>query len=147
MQIFCSQRFVLLTTPSTELPKTKQEQENLLAIFAAGDNSLHQKVTPTKDGYVPVDKKESHCQRLGGWNKSLVGVLVCPHPNSPCNTSLDKVAKRTHCRLQQSPVTADQLLELFFLCTLPFFGELVTFLFCSGRVTFEKMWPLLLNSD
>lgn len=59
--IFCSQRLVLLTTPSTELPKTKQEQEKLLAIFAADGNSLRQKSPPTKDGYFPVDKKESHC--------------------------------------------------------------------------------------
>ncbi|TMS05097.1 Sodium- and chloride-dependent GABA transporter 2 [Larimichthys crocea] len=55
------ERFVFLTTPSTELPKTKQEQERLLAIFAADGDSLHQKSPPTKDGYFPVDEKESHC--------------------------------------------------------------------------------------
>jgi len=55
------QRFTLLTTPSTDLPKTKQEQERLLAIFAAEGDSLQQKAPPTKDGYFPVDEKESHC--------------------------------------------------------------------------------------
>uniref|UniRef100_A0A7N8XMK4 Solute carrier family 6 member 13 n=1 Tax=Mastacembelus armatus TaxID=205130 RepID=A0A7N8XMK4_9TELE len=55
------ERIALLTTPSTELPKTKQEQEKLLAIFAADGDSLHQKSPPTKDGYFPVDEKESHC--------------------------------------------------------------------------------------
>lgn len=59
--MFCSQRITILTTPSTELPKTKQEQEKLLAIFAADGDSLHQKSSPTKDGYFPVDEKESHC--------------------------------------------------------------------------------------
>lgn len=61
MKLFSPQRFVLLTTPSTDLPKTKQEQENPPASFAAGSNNLHQKVHPTKDGYFPVDKKESCC--------------------------------------------------------------------------------------
>lgn len=58
--IFSPQRLVLLTTPSTELPKSKQEQEKLLAVYAADSQSLHQK-SPTKDGYLPVDQKESHC--------------------------------------------------------------------------------------
>lgn len=57
----CSQRLVLLTTPSTDLPKTKQEQERLLAVFAADGDSLQQKSPPTKEGYFPVDEKESHC--------------------------------------------------------------------------------------
>lgn len=61
LSIFCSQRLAHLTTPSTELPKTKQEQEKLLAIFAADGDSLHQKAPPTKDGYFPVDEKDSHC--------------------------------------------------------------------------------------
>lgn len=61
MKLFSPQRFVLLTTPSTELPKTKQEQENLRVSFAAGSNGLHPKLQPTKDGYFPVDKKESCC--------------------------------------------------------------------------------------
>lgn len=60
-RILCSQRLALLTTPSTELPKTKQEQEKLLAIFAADGDSLPQTAPPTKDGYFPVDEKESHC--------------------------------------------------------------------------------------
>ncbi|KAM7397038.1 hypothetical protein PAMP_020036 [Pampus punctatissimus] len=55
------ERLVLLTTPSTELPKTRQEQEKLLAIFAADGDSLHQKAPPTKEGYFPVDEKDSHC--------------------------------------------------------------------------------------
>uniref|UniRef100_A0AAX7UVT5 Transporter n=1 Tax=Astatotilapia calliptera TaxID=8154 RepID=A0AAX7UVT5_ASTCA len=55
------ERFVLLSTPSTELPKTKQEQEALHAIFAADGESLHQKAPPSRDGYVPVGEKESHC--------------------------------------------------------------------------------------
>lgn len=61
LYIFHLQRLVLLTTPSTDLPKTKLEQEKLLAIFAADSDSLHQKSPPTKDGYFPVDEKESHC--------------------------------------------------------------------------------------
>ena len=61
LHIFPSQRLAILTTPSSELPKTKQEQEKLLAIFAADGDSLHQKAPPTKDGYFPVDEKESHC--------------------------------------------------------------------------------------
>ncbi|XP_062276045.1 sodium- and chloride-dependent GABA transporter 2 isoform X1 [Scomber scombrus] len=55
------ERLALLTAPSTELPKTKQEQEKLLAIFAADGDSLQQKAPPTKEGYFPVDEKESHC--------------------------------------------------------------------------------------
>ncbi|XP_056273176.1 sodium- and chloride-dependent GABA transporter 2 isoform X2 [Pseudoliparis swirei] len=55
------ERLVFLTTPSTELPKTKKEQEKLLAVFAADGDSLNQRSPPTKDGYIPVDEKESHC--------------------------------------------------------------------------------------
>lgn len=55
------ERLALLTTPSTDLPKAKQEQERLQAIFAADGVSHHQKAPPTRDGYFPVDEKESHC--------------------------------------------------------------------------------------
>ncbi|XP_068595341.1 sodium- and chloride-dependent GABA transporter 2-like isoform X2 [Brachionichthys hirsutus] len=55
------QRLVLLTTASIELPKTKQEQERLQAVLAAEGDTLRQKSLPTKDGYFPVDKKESNC--------------------------------------------------------------------------------------
>ncbi|XP_068595153.1 sodium- and chloride-dependent GABA transporter 2-like [Brachionichthys hirsutus] len=55
------QRLVLLTTASIELPKTMQEQERLQAVLAAEGETLHQKSLPTKDGYFPVDEKESNC--------------------------------------------------------------------------------------
>ncbi|KAK1887372.1 Sodium- and chloride-dependent GABA transporter 2 [Dissostichus eleginoides] len=55
------ERLVFLTTPSIDLPKSKQEQARLLAIFAADGDSLHQKSPPTKEGYFPVDEKESNC--------------------------------------------------------------------------------------
>ncbi|CAB1331532.1 unnamed protein product [Coregonus sp. 'balchen'] len=55
------ERFTILTTPSTDLPKTKKEQEKLLAIFAADGDSLHQRHPPTKEGYFPVNEKESNC--------------------------------------------------------------------------------------
>ncbi|XP_061577104.1 sodium- and chloride-dependent GABA transporter 2-like [Cololabis saira] len=55
------ERLTILTTPSTDLPKMKREQETLLAIFAADGDHLQQKSPPTKDGYFPVEEKESHC--------------------------------------------------------------------------------------
>uniref|UniRef100_A0A3P8XU28 Transporter n=1 Tax=Esox lucius TaxID=8010 RepID=A0A3P8XU28_ESOLU len=55
------ERFTILTTPSTDLPKTKKEQEKLLAIFAADGDSLRQRHHPTKEGYFPVNEKESNC--------------------------------------------------------------------------------------
>uniref|UniRef100_A0A4W5R5J3 Transporter n=1 Tax=Hucho hucho TaxID=62062 RepID=A0A4W5R5J3_9TELE len=55
------ERFTILTTPSTDLPKTKKEQEKLLAIFAADGDSLRQRHPPTKEGYFPVNEKESNC--------------------------------------------------------------------------------------
>ncbi|XP_029541794.1 sodium- and chloride-dependent GABA transporter 2-like [Oncorhynchus nerka] len=55
------ERFIILTTPSTDLPKTKKEQEKLLAIFAADGDSLRQRHPPTKEGYFPVNEKESNC--------------------------------------------------------------------------------------
>ncbi|KAL3061186.1 hypothetical protein OYC64_009397 [Pagothenia borchgrevinki] len=55
------ERLVFLTTPSIDLPKSKKEQARLLAIFAADGDSLHQKSPPTKEGYFPVDEKESNC--------------------------------------------------------------------------------------
>lgn len=60
--VFCFivlfQRLIFLTTPSTELPKSKQEQAKLLAVD--GQN-FHQKSPSTKDGYFPVVQNESHC--------------------------------------------------------------------------------------
>ncbi|KAJ7997922.1 hypothetical protein DPEC_G00217200 [Dallia pectoralis] len=55
------ERFTILTTPSADLPKTKEEQEKLLAIFAADGDSLRQRQPPTKEGYFPVNEKESNC--------------------------------------------------------------------------------------
>ncbi|XP_057185642.1 sodium- and chloride-dependent GABA transporter 2 [Triplophysa rosa] len=55
------ERFIELTTPSPDLPKTRQEQEKLQAIFVADGGSLRQRGVPTKDGYFPVSEKESHC--------------------------------------------------------------------------------------
>uniref|UniRef100_A0A8C8IFD9 Transporter n=1 Tax=Oncorhynchus tshawytscha TaxID=74940 RepID=A0A8C8IFD9_ONCTS len=55
------ERFIILTTPSTDLPKTKKEQEKLLAIFAADGDTLRQRHPPTKEGYFPVNEKESNC--------------------------------------------------------------------------------------
>lgn len=56
--LFVSQRLIFLTTPSAELPKSKQEQEKLLAVYG---QDLQPKCPPTKEGYFPVDQKESHC--------------------------------------------------------------------------------------
>lgn len=55
---FLFQRLIFLTTPSTELPKSKQEQAKLLAVD--GQN-FHQKSPSTKDSYFPVVQNESHC--------------------------------------------------------------------------------------
>ncbi|XP_036432271.1 sodium- and chloride-dependent GABA transporter 2 [Colossoma macropomum] len=55
------ERFHKLSTPSPDLPKTRREQEKLQAIFSADGDSLHQRGAPTKDGYFPVNEKESHC--------------------------------------------------------------------------------------
>uniref|UniRef100_A0AAR2J864 Transporter n=1 Tax=Pygocentrus nattereri TaxID=42514 RepID=A0AAR2J864_PYGNA len=54
-------RFHELSTPSPDLPKTRREQEKLQAIFSADGDSLRQRGAPTKDGYFPVNEKESHC--------------------------------------------------------------------------------------
>ncbi|KAI4876118.1 hypothetical protein NFI96_005290 [Prochilodus magdalenae] len=55
------ERFHELCTPSPDLPKTKREQEKLQAIFSADGDSLSQRGAPTKDGYFPVNEKESNC--------------------------------------------------------------------------------------
>uniref|UniRef100_A0A8C7PUB5 Sodium- and chloride-dependent GABA transporter 2 n=1 Tax=Oncorhynchus mykiss TaxID=8022 RepID=A0A8C7PUB5_ONCMY len=55
------ERFTILTTASTDLPKTKEEQEKLLAIFPGDGDSLRQRHPPTKEGYFPVNEKESNC--------------------------------------------------------------------------------------
>ncbi|XP_072528348.1 sodium- and chloride-dependent GABA transporter 2 [Salminus brasiliensis] len=55
------ERFSELSTPSPDLPKTRREQEKLQAIFSADGESLRQRGAPTKDGYFPVNEKESHC--------------------------------------------------------------------------------------
>ncbi|MBN3299309.1 S6A13 protein, partial [Amia calva] len=54
------QRIQQLIRPSDDLPKTKKEQEKLLAIFAP-DGGVHQQGEPTKEGYFPVPEKESNC--------------------------------------------------------------------------------------
>lgn len=51
---FFPQRIQLLTTPSDDLPKTKREQERLLAIFAPETDA-----TVSKTGYTPVSEKDS----------------------------------------------------------------------------------------
>ncbi|XP_041820367.1 sodium- and chloride-dependent GABA transporter 2-like [Chelmon rostratus] len=49
------ERVQLLITPSDSLPKTKREQERLLAIFAPGGDA-----TLTTNGYYPVSEKDSN---------------------------------------------------------------------------------------
>ncbi|XP_053741259.1 sodium- and chloride-dependent GABA transporter 2-like [Synchiropus splendidus] len=55
------ERLAVLTTPSSDLPKTKQERESLLNLPQEDGDSLDHKSTLTKDGYIPVNDKESHC--------------------------------------------------------------------------------------
>ncbi|KAI1905469.1 hypothetical protein AGOR_G00016520 [Albula goreensis] len=50
-----------LREPSSDLPKTKREQEKLLAIFAPDSESLRLRAEPTKGGYFPVSEKDSCC--------------------------------------------------------------------------------------
>lgn len=55
------ERICHLIKPSEDLPKTKKEQEKLLAIFAS-DNGLHQQDgDPNREGYVLVTDKETNC--------------------------------------------------------------------------------------
>lgn len=49
------QRIQLLITPSDTLPKTKREQEKLLAIFAPEGEA-----TMTRNGYYPVSETDSN---------------------------------------------------------------------------------------
>lgn len=49
------QRIQLLITPSDDLPKTKREQESLLAIFAPEEDA-----TMNKNGYIPVAETDSN---------------------------------------------------------------------------------------
>ncbi|MCJ8736099.1 hypothetical protein PDJAM_G00254980 [Pangasius djambal] len=55
------ERFHELTTPSPDLPITRQEQEKLQVVFAADGEGLPQGRASTKDGYFPVSEKESQC--------------------------------------------------------------------------------------
>ncbi|XP_047675329.1 sodium- and chloride-dependent GABA transporter 2 [Tachysurus fulvidraco] len=55
------ERFHELTTPSPDLPITRQEQEKLQVVFAADGEDLPQRRASTKDGYFPVSEKESQC--------------------------------------------------------------------------------------
>ncbi|KAK2834745.1 hypothetical protein Q7C36_015446 [Tachysurus vachellii] len=55
------ERFHELTTPSPDLPITRQEQEKLQVVFAADGEGLPQRRTSNKDGYFPVSEKESQC--------------------------------------------------------------------------------------
>ncbi|GAA6075058.1 sodium- and chloride-dependent GABA transporter 2, partial [Tachysurus ichikawai] len=55
------ERFHELTTPSPDLPITRQEQEKLQVVFAADGEGLPQRRASTKDGYIPVSEKESQC--------------------------------------------------------------------------------------
>lgn len=55
-QISCAlQRIQLLIIPSDSLPKTKREQERLLAIFAPEGDA-----TMTTNGYYPVSERDSN---------------------------------------------------------------------------------------
>ncbi|XP_028665199.1 sodium- and chloride-dependent GABA transporter 2-like [Erpetoichthys calabaricus] len=55
-----SERLKQLTKPSEELPKTRKEQEKLLAIFVP-DTSFHQQGDPTREGYLLVADMETNC--------------------------------------------------------------------------------------
>uniref|UniRef100_A0A3B5N220 Transporter n=1 Tax=Xiphophorus couchianus TaxID=32473 RepID=A0A3B5N220_9TELE len=55
------ERLILLTTPSTDLPTTKQQQGRLMGVQPGDGDKPQQKAPPTRDGYFPVDEKESHC--------------------------------------------------------------------------------------
>ncbi|KPP69044.1 sodium- and chloride-dependent GABA transporter 2-like [Scleropages formosus] len=55
------ERLAYLTKPSTDLPRTKREQEKLLAAYSPDDDASHRSAQLTKDGYLPVQDKESHC--------------------------------------------------------------------------------------
>ncbi|KAK3526321.1 hypothetical protein QTP70_022740 [Hemibagrus guttatus] len=55
------ERFHELTTPSPDLPITRQEQEKLQVVYAADGEVLPQRRASTKDGYFPVSEKESQC--------------------------------------------------------------------------------------
>ncbi|PWA24592.1 hypothetical protein CCH79_00011725 [Gambusia affinis] len=54
-------RLILLTTPSTDLPMTKQQQGRLMGVPPGDGDKPQQKAPPTRDGYFPVDEKESPC--------------------------------------------------------------------------------------
>ncbi|XP_053497765.1 sodium- and chloride-dependent GABA transporter 2 isoform X3 [Ictalurus furcatus] len=55
------ERFHELTTPSPDLPITRQEQEKLQVIFAADREGVPLRKASTKAGYFPVSEKESQC--------------------------------------------------------------------------------------
>ncbi|KAJ8245505.1 hypothetical protein GJAV_G00271440 [Gymnothorax javanicus] len=55
------ERIHKLTQSSDELPKTKREQEKLLAIFSLESNCLPHRLEPSKNGYLPVQQKDSQC--------------------------------------------------------------------------------------
>ncbi|KAG7455860.1 hypothetical protein MATL_G00245540 [Megalops atlanticus] len=55
------ERFCLLCKSSSDLPKTRKEQEQLLAIFSPDTDGLQQQWLPTKDGYLTDCKKSSVC--------------------------------------------------------------------------------------
>ncbi|XP_039616598.1 sodium- and chloride-dependent GABA transporter 2-like [Polypterus senegalus] len=55
-----SERLKQLTKPSEELPKTRKEQEKLLAIFVP-DTSFHQQGDPIREGYLLVADMETNC--------------------------------------------------------------------------------------
>ncbi|XP_036374086.1 sodium- and chloride-dependent GABA transporter 2-like [Megalops cyprinoides] len=55
------ERFHLLCKSSSDLPKTRREQEQLLAIFAPDTDGLQQQRLPSKDGYLADCKKSSVC--------------------------------------------------------------------------------------
>lgn len=90
------QRIQLLITPSDTLPKTKREQERLLAIFAPeGEAPM------TKNGYYPVSETDSNlwgpcgdAYRKDMWVlvPSLTCCTLCLHLKYHCRERYNKVS-------------------------------------------------------
>lgn len=55
------QRLHYLTQPSPDLPMTKREQQKLLSTYSGSSDNIAQKSLPTKEGYIAVNEKDSHC--------------------------------------------------------------------------------------
>ncbi|XP_064175661.1 sodium- and chloride-dependent GABA transporter 2 [Anguilla rostrata] len=55
------ERIHILIQPSGDLPKTKREQEKMLAIFTLDGDNLPPRAEASKDGYLPVLQKDTNC--------------------------------------------------------------------------------------